>query len=147
MKVILLQNVEDLGKKMQVLEVKDGYAQNFLFKKKLAVPANEENMNRLAAELAQIKENEALFLASAQETKEKIDGKTFTLKVKGGPEGKLYGAVTTQEIADAVKEAGGIDIDKRRIVCEPIKTAGRHEVTVKLHTLVEAKIFVVTERE
>ncbi|NLW69604.1 MAG: 50S ribosomal protein L9 [Eubacteriaceae bacterium] len=147
MKVILTQNVEDLGKRMQIVDVKQGYATNFLFKKNLALPATRENMKKLEKELAEIAANEAELKALAESNKELIEGYAMTMKVKSGPEGRLYGAVTTQEIADALLNEKGVNVDKRKIICENIKNIGNYTVKIKLHQQVEATIYLTIEME
>lgn len=145
MKVILKEDVIDIGKKMQVVEVKDGYAKNFLFKKKLAVVANDENMEILKQELAEIAAHEAMIKAEAESIKEKINSKTYTLKVKCGGGGKLYGAITNQEIADIINKEAGVNVDKRKVVCDNIKSVGTYDVKIKLHPQVEAKVSLNVE--
>ena len=147
MKVILTQNVEDLGKKMQIVDVKQGYANNFLFKKNLAMPATKENIKKLEKELAEIAANEAELKALAEKNRELLDGYTMTMKVKSGPEVRLYGAVTTQEIADMLLAEKDINIDKRKIICDNIKDLGTYDIRIKLHQQVEAAIKLVIERE
>lgn len=145
MKVILKQDVPDVGKKMQIIEVKDGYAQNYLFRKKLAVPATDENMKALEAELAEIAAREAEIKAEAEKVKEVINLKTYALKVKCGSSGKLYGAITNQEIADCIGEKAGVSVDKRKISFDTIKSTGNYEIKIKLHPQVEAKVFLSVE--
>lgn len=147
MKVILLKDVPDVGKIRQVVDVKEGYARNFLIKKKLALPANDENMKILEEQLAQIAANEAQIKADAQQIKDQIEGKEVLLKVKSGPEGRLYGAVTSQEIADALKRNEHVDIDKRKIVSDTIKNTGSYDIKIKLHPQVEALIKLIVETE
>ena len=147
MKVILTENVEDLGKKMQIVDVKQGFANNFLFKKNLALPATKENIKKLEKELAEIAANEAELKALAEKNKELLDGYTMTMKVKSGPEGRLYGAVTTQEIADMLYTQKNINIDKRKIICDTIKDLGIYDIRIKLHQQVEAVIKLEVERE
>ncbi|MBR5995056.1 MAG: 50S ribosomal protein L9 [Eubacteriaceae bacterium] len=147
MKVILTENVEDLGKKMQIVDVKQGFANNFLFKKNLALPATKENIKKLEKELAEIAANEAELKALAEKNKELLDGYTMTMKVKSGPEGRLYGAVTTQEIADMLYAQKNINIDKRKIICDTIKDLGTYDIRIKLHQQVEAMIKLEVERE
>ena len=147
MKVILTQNVEDLGKKMQIVDVKQGYANNFLFKKNLAMPATKENIKKLEKELAEIAANEAELKALAEKNRELLDGYTMTMKVKSGPEVRLYGAVTTQEIADMLLAEKDINIDMRKIICDNIKDLGTYDIRIKLHQQVEAAIKLVIERE
>ncbi|MCD8239466.1 MAG: 50S ribosomal protein L9 [Clostridiales bacterium] len=141
MKVILLEDVKNVGKKGQVINASDGYAKNCLFPKKLAVEANKGNMNALN------KKNQAMeakLEAEYQEAKalgEKLGAITVSLGVKSGTSGRIFGSVTGKEIAQALKEQQGIEIDKRKIViAEPLKTLGEAEVSVKLHTKVTASL-------
>ncbi len=147
MKVILIKDVPDVGKIRQVVDVKEGYARNFLIKKKLALPANEENMKVLEAQLSQIAAEEARIKAEAEKIKQQINNKEIILKVKSGPEGRLYGAVTSQEIADALKKNENVEIDKRKIVSDTIKNTGKHEIKIKLHPQVDAVITLMVETE
>jgi large subunit ribosomal protein L9 len=147
MKVILLKDVDGIGKKRQVVEVKTGYAANYLLPHSLAVKSTPENLKKHEDELAEIAATEALLKEEAEKIKAKIDGAAVALKAKGGPEGKLYGAVTSQNIADAIHAAVGIKLDKRKIASGPIKEAGQYPVKIKLHPEVEASVTVDVERE
>lgn len=142
MKLILLQDVKDVGKKNDVVDVNDGYGRNFLLKKKLAKEVTAANLNDVKmkkgaeAELARRELENAKLLAS------KIENKEFELKVKCGDAGKLYGAVTSMDVAEAMK-AQGYDISKKNVVIDgTIKTVGKFEVKIKLHTKVSTKIIV-----
>jgi large subunit ribosomal protein L9 len=145
MKVILKADVPEVGKKMQVIDVKSGYATNFLFKKNLAVPATDENMEALKQELADIAKREAELKQAAEDIKKIINGKTYTMKLKCGKGEKLYGALTNQEVADFINKTSNVEIDKRKVVCENIKTLGEHEIKVKLHPQVEALVTLKVE--
>ncbi len=133
MKVILLQDVKGQGKKGQSVEVSDGYARNFLLPKKLAVEATADNLNAMKikekARIAQIeREKEA-----ARETVKKLEAITVNIKAKAGGAGKLFGAVTAKEIAEALEKQHGISIEKNKIVLsEQIKTFGTFEVKCKM---------------
>ena len=138
MKIVLLEDVKALGKKGTVVEASEGYARNFLLPKKLGVlKLKKANEDRIAA--AQ--------LAAAKELAAKVEAASVTVKIKGGENGKTYGSVSTKEIAEAVKEQLGLEIDKKKIVLpEPIKAFGTYEAAVKLHRDVQAKLSVkVTE--
>ena len=134
MKVILLDNIKGVGKKDQIINASDGYARNFLFPKKLAVEANNENMAKLKA-----KENSNQYKKSqekeeAQKLSERLNGILVKISVKAGENGKIFGSITSKEIADTLKEEYKIDIDKKRIdLKEPIKTLGNFSVSVKLY--------------
>ncbi len=147
MKVILLKDVDGVGKIRQIVDVKSGYANNYLLPNGLAVKSTPENMKKLEQELKRIAAEEALHKEEAEKLKSMIDNKTITLKAKGGPEGKLYGAVTSQSIAEAIQQTTDIKIDKRKIVSSAIKQTGLYTVNIKLHPEVEAVINVNVERE
>ena len=145
MKVVLLQDVKSLGKKDSVVNVSDGYARNFLFPRKLAVEATTGAMNDVknkerAAEFRKKEE-----IAAANDIKAKIDGKTVTVHAKGGKDGKLFGAVTTKDVAKALSEQLGINVDKKKISMEDIKTFSKREAEVKLYTEIAAKVTVIVE--
>ncbi len=143
MKVILLEDVKALGKKGQVVEVSEGYARNFILKKKLGVEASGKNMNDLKLQKA----NEAKIaqeqLDAAKELAEVLKEKSVTVKIKAGEGGRAFGSVSTKEIAAEYKAQCGIDIDKKKIqLPEAIKTFGVHEVPVKLHPQVVGTLHV-----
>ena len=147
MKVILLADVKGVGKKEQIVNASEGYAKNYLFPKNLAVEANAGNMKKLdnKHKLEAQKAQEELDAAKA--LGEKLESVSVSIKVKTGNNGKLFGAVTNKEIAAALKEQHGLDVDKKKIVLnDAIKTTGEKEVSVKLHSKVNAKLKVsVTE--
>lgn len=143
MKVILLQDVKGKGKKGQLLEISDGYARNYLLPRKLAVEAtadavNTKNMNDKAAAEKAAKER-----AEALEISHKLREMTLTVTAKGGGAGRLFGSVTNQEIADALKANSGIALDKRKIViADPIKSVGTYTVQCKLGYEITAPLTV-----
>ena len=142
MQVILLSDVKGLGKANDVVNVSDGYARNFLFKKKLAKETTASNLNEVKLQTGAKAEHERRALLAAQELRGKLDGQTFTLKAKGGEGGKLYGAVTAADIAEALK-AAGFEIDKKQVVLSgPIKAAGVFGARIKLHPKVSAEVNV-----
>ncbi len=142
MKVILIQDVDNLGKARDIKNVKTGYANNFLLKRGLAIPANKENLKKLEEEIAYEKEHEEELRREAVDFKEKLEAEDLVITIvsKVGPEGKLYGAVTSMDIADALKEQAKISVDKRKVLSDHIKTSGEHEVKVKLFTDIEASV-------
>ena len=146
MKVILLQDVKGKGKKGQLLEVSDGYARNYMLPRKIAVEATADNINTKrmtdkALQERQQREREEAFAIS-----ERMKDMVVTVRAKGGGAGRLFGSVTTQEIADAIKQQEGIDIDKRRIVLEEqIKTVGDYTVKCKLGYEITAKLKLKVE--
>ncbi|SDG79186.1 50S ribosomal protein L9 [Desulfosporosinus hippei] len=143
MKVILQADVKGTGKKGQILEVADGYARNFLFPKKLAVEATTGNINDISHKKAveerrKLKEKEDAVLLGNKLSTFKVEVKTKT-----GEGGRLFGSVTSKEIADALKKQHGVEIDKRKLdLKEPIKALGSYEVNVKVHPEVIAKLQV-----
>ena len=146
MKVILLEDVKSVGKKGQVVEVSDAYARNVLFKKKLGLEATGKNMNDLKLQKANQEKVAAENLAAAKELAEKLEKSTITLKVKVGEGGKLFGSISSKEIAEAAKEQLGLEIDKKKVVLtSPIKNIGSMDVAVKLHTKVTANLKVHVE--
>jgi len=144
MKVILLEDVKSLGKKGQIVNVNDGYARNFILPKKLGLEANNKNLNDLKLKKANDEKIAQEQLEEAQELGKKIEAGKITLAIKVGEGGRTFGSVSTKEIAAAVKEQMGYDVDKKKIqLKETIKTLGTHNVPVKLHTKVTAELKVV----
>ena len=147
MKVILQQDVKGQGKKGQMFNVSDGYARNFLFPKKLAVEATADNVNTMQlhekARLAKLAEEKAQAQAIAEQLKEI----TVRVVAKGGNGGRLFGAVTTKEVSDALKAQSGIEINKAKLVLdEPIKRFGGYELKAKLgHDVTGVVMVVVVE--
>ena len=142
MKVILQQDVKGQGKKGQMIEASDGYARNFLLPRKLAVPATAENVNTMKMQEKAKKAQEAA--AEAEATAAKLKELTVKVVAKGGNGGRLFGAVTSKEIADALQAQHGIAIPKTKIVQdEPIKAFGGYELKVKLGYEVTGTLKVV----
>ena len=147
MKVMLLSDVKGVGKKDQVVEVSDGYARNFLLKKNLAVVADKSVMNEVKGKEEAKQHKLATEKAEAQALADKLSGKTVKICVQGGTDNRLYGSVTAKDIADALKAAHGIDIDKRKIsLSDTIKAYGNYQADVKLYTEVSGKITVRVEK-
>lgn len=133
MKVILQQDVKGQGKKGQMIEASDGYARNFLLPKKLAVPATAENVNTMKMQEKAKRAQEAAEKAEAEATAAKLKELTVKVTAKAGAGGRLFGSVTTKEIADALSEQHGIAINKSKLVLpEPIKAFGGYELKCKL---------------
>lgn len=146
MKVILLQDVKSVGKSGDVVEVSDGYAKNFIFKKKLGIQADSKNLNDLKLKKANDEKVAAENLAAAQAFGKQIETKTIVVKLKAGEGGKTFGSVSSKEIAQEAKSQFDMDIDKKKIVLpEPIKSFGMFEVPVKLHPQVTANLIVKVE--
>ena len=143
MKVILLQDVKGKGKKGQMIEISDGYARNFMLPKKIAIEATPDAINTMRMNDKAAAEKAAKERAEAMEISKKLRELTVTVTAKGGGAGKLFGSVTNQEIADALKAATGITLDKRKIViADPIKNVGTYTVTCKLGYEISAPLTV-----
>ena len=133
MKVILQQDVRGQGKKGQLVEVSDGYARNFLLPKKLAVPATAENVNTMKQQEKARQAQMAAEKAEAQALAEKLQGIQVKLAAKAGEGGRLFGAVTSKEIAEALSAQFGLNIAKTKLVLdEPIKSCGGYQIKAKL---------------
>ena len=146
MKVIFLQDVKGKGKKGQMAEISDGYARNYLFPKKLAMEATPDAINTMRMNDKAAAERAAKERAEAVEVSKKLREMTVVVTAKGGGAGKLFGSVTSQEIADALKAKSGIVIDKRKIVVsDPIKNVGTYTVTCKLGYEITAPLTVKIE--
>lgn len=146
MKVILLEDVKNAGKKGDVIEASDAYARNVLLRQKKAVEATSANMNTLKLKKANDAKIAAENLAAAKELAAKLENASVTLKVKAGEGNRLFGSISSREIADAVKEQLGIEIDRKKIVLDnPIKSIGSMDVKVKLHPEVQAGLKVKVE--
>lgn len=143
-KVILKENIKGVGKKDEIVEVKDGYANNFLYAQNKGVPATPENINKLKAKNEKIKKNHDKDVKKAQELKELLEAKEISIKVKAGNNRKVFGSVGSKEIAEAIKEQLNIDVDKKKISTDArMKELGLHTVELKLHTEVKTKIKVM----
>ena len=144
MKVILQQDVKGQGKKGQLVEVSEGYARNFLLPRKLAIPATTDVINTMNLKEKARKAEEARQKAEAEATAEKLKECQVKLTAKAGNGGKLFGAVTSQEISNALKEQFGIEIEKNKIVqAEPIKTFGSFTVKAKLDYEISGNVNVL----
>ena len=147
MKVILKEDVKGSGKKGDLVTVSDGYARNFLLKKGLAVEATAQNINEKNAKDAALKHRQQVELEEAMETAKTLKDQTVTVTAKAGQGGRLFGSVTSKEVAEAVEKKFGMAVDKRKIALESdIKAFGTSEFELKLHTKVSTKMKVmVTE--
>ena len=148
MKVILQQDVRGQGKKGQMIEVAEGYARNFLLPRKLAVPATADAMNTMRLQEKAKKAEEARQKAEAQAVVEKLKGAVVKLTAKAGANGKLFGAVTSKEVSDALQSQHGIELAKNKIVMdEPIKSYGSYELKAKLGFEISGTVYVVVAEE
>ena len=146
MKVILLQDVKTKGKKGQMIEVSDGYARNFMLPRKLAIEATADAVNTKRMNDKATQERIAREKAEALEIAKKLRELTITVMAKGGGTGRLFGSITNQEIAEALKANSGIALDKRKIVIsDPIKNVGTYTVTCKLGYEISAPLTVKIE--
>ena len=146
MKVILLEDVKGKGKKGELCSVSDGYARNFLFPKKLAVEADAAAMAELNSRKAAAEHRKSEEIAAAKATAAKLNGKTVTLTAKAGDNGKLFGSISSKEIAEAVFKSTGIEIDKKKMSVSDIKNFGEYKAEIKLLSGITAEITVkVTE--
>lgn len=143
MKVILLEDVKSLGKKGEIVNVNDGYARNFILPKKLGLEATGKNLNDLKLQKAHEEKRAKELLEAAQESARSLEGKAVVIKMKAGEGGKLFGSVSSKEIAAAYKEQHGLEIDKKKIqLSDPIRAFGSFEVPVKLHPQVTGTLKV-----
>lgn len=147
MKIILLQDVKGQGKKGEVVDVNEGYARNFLIKKGLAEVATPSKLNDLKQKGAAAEYHKAEEIKAMRALAAEINGKKFTVKIKAGQAGKVFGSVTGANISDALKSAG-YDIDKKKVVLpSPIKTLGEYDIDLKLLEGISAKIKITVEAE
>lgn len=143
MKVILLQDIKKVGKKGDVIEASDGYARNFLFPRKLAQEASDVNMHILNNKKENERKQKLAELEAAQKLANELKGKEITIKAKVGESGKLFGAITSKDVAELIKQQYKIEIDKKKIVMDTIKLAGGYEIEVKLYPEVSTKMKVI----
>ena len=140
MKVILRQDIAGVGRRGDIVAVADGHARNYLLPKGLAITAtdgavNQANAMRKARDLREAADREA-----ARTVSEALTSKTFTVKAKAGNEGRLFGSVTASDIAAVLADQAGVQLDRKKIVSQPIRTTGSHSVVVRLHADVECEV-------
>lgn len=141
MDIILIQDVKALGKKGDIVKVSDGYARNFILPKKLGLEATNKNLNDLKLQKMAEEKKAKELLAEAQEFGKKLESITVKTTIKAGEGGKTFGSVSSKEIAAALKEQFGYEIDKKKIVmADALKHAGTFSVQVKLHQQVTAEL-------
>jgi len=142
MKIILKEDIKKIGKMGQIVDVADGFARNYLVPKGLAIEANTKNIRSVEHEKKIVHERARKLKDSAQDLSSKISAMAITIKAKAGEEGKLFGSVTTMDIAEALHNEG-IEIDKKRISLEePIKRLGSYPVNIKLHPDVSVQLII-----
>lgn len=143
MKVILLKEVKGMGKEGDLVNSKDGYARNYLIPRNIAIEATSENLRKWEEAKKQEAAKKKQEIEEANALKERLEKLTVEVKAKGGSGGRLFGSITSQDIAAALKEQHGVDIDKRKIeMKDNIKNAGAAEVDLKLYPEVSAKLKV-----
>ena len=142
MKVILNIDVKDLGKKGELVNVSDGYAKNYLIPRKIAKIADAGALNELKNREAAAAYKIAQEKATAEKNAALLEGKTVTVKANAGANGKLFGSVTSKELAERIKEEFGVEVEKKRIVCEDIRQYGTYGFTVKLYTGIQSQMYV-----
>ena len=148
MKVILLQDVKTLGKKGDIVDINEGYARNFVLPKKLGLEANNKNLNDLKLQKANDAKIAKEQLEQAQDLAKKVEELRVVTYIKSGEGGRTFGSVSSKEIAKAMKEQHGIELDKKKIsLQDSIKSLGVHEVTIKLHPKVSATLRVKVQEE
>ena len=148
MKVILLGELRGKGGEGDVVDVAQGYAENYLFRNKIAQPATPGNLKQLEQRRSSIAKREAERIANAEATKATLDEKLVKVDAKIGEEGQLFGSVTSQQIVDAIKAQLGVEVDRKRIFRgATIKTAGRHAVEINLYREINAKVIVLVGDE
>ena len=144
MKVVLLGEIKGKGGEGDVIEVAQGYAENYLIPQKLAVAATKGNLKQLEERRNNIEKREAVRLADANALKAKLDGQKVAVDAKVGEEGVLFGSVTAAMIADAIKAELDVEIDRKRVeLGKPIKVAGSHEVEISIYREIKASIVVL----
>ena len=146
MEIILLQDVKALGKKGEIVKVSDGYARNFILPKKLGLEATKQNLYELKLQKDAEAKRQKEILDEAKVLAKKLEDVAIKVTVKAGEGGKTFGSVSTKEIAAALKEQFGLDLDKKKLqLSDPIKNAGSYTVPVKLHPQVTAEMKVLVE--
>jgi large subunit ribosomal protein L9 len=141
MKIILKQDVKNLGYKDDVVTVKNGYGNNYLIPRGYAAIATDGNLKMLAENMKQASFKQDRIMKDANELSTKLDGKTFTIPTKAGSSGRIFGAVTPLQLAQAIKNAEGVEVDRRKIVFDKdIKELGSYEATINLHKTISVKV-------
>lgn len=143
MKVILLQDVKKIGKKGDVIEASDGYARNFLFPRKLAQEATASELHVLNAKKEKARKEKLAELEAAQKLAAELKGKEVTINAKAGDGGRLFGAITNKDVAEAINNKYNLSVDKKKVVIDTIKVAGGYDVEVKLYPEVSTKMKVI----
>ena len=143
MKIILKQDVKGLGKKGEMVNASDGYARNYLFPRNLAMEANAQALTELENREKAEKHRIETEIAAVKESAAKLNGVTIKISAKAGQNGKLFGSITSKEIAEHINKEIGLEVDKRKIAVEDIKNYGTYEVEIKLYTGISANLYVL----
>ena len=148
MQVILKQDVKGHGKAGDLVKVSDGYARNYLLPRGLAIEANAQAMSEYKSKQSAKQHHKEVERQAAEDAKAKIEGKTIKIKAKGGSGGRLFGSITSKEVAELLGKDFGLDVDRRKIAIEgDIKTFGSYTAAVKLYPEITATIYLVVEEE
>lgn len=148
MKVLFLKDVKNVAKAGEVKEVSEGYAKNFLFPQRLGTPATKEELQKVAELTASEKRREAKIVGETKELAELLSKTKVTIKAKVGEQGRLYGSITSADIATAIEKETGHEVDRRKIeLKDPIRTVGAHDVTIRFSKDIVAKVTAVVEPE
>ena len=140
MQIILLESLTKLGKAGEIVNVKDGFARNYLIPQKKAIVANKKNKLNLADKMSQISENNQIKIEDAENLKSKIEGKTIKIDMEANDDGKLYGAINQKFIVEQVKQSLSIELQAESIILYPIKSIGDYEVKLRLYDEIQASI-------
>lgn len=148
MKVILTEDLRGTGKKGEAVNVKDGYGRNYLIPRGFALPATESNLKRFENIVKRLQDKKGRTLKTAGDIKEQLEEASLVIKKKAGADGKLFGSVTHKDVADAVKEALNLDIDKKSVkIDEPIKSTGAHTLEIHLGQRTTALVKIEVEKK
>ncbi len=148
MKVILTEDLKGTGKKGDVIDVRDGYGRNFLLPRGLALPASEGNIKRFEYIIKDYEKKRERSLKTAADKKARLEEMTFTIKMKAGQDGRLFGSLTPADISETIKKSTGFDVDKKNIrIEEPIKSTGMHTFVVHLEKDINATVKIEVEKE
>ncbi|WP_027633306.1 50S ribosomal protein L9 [Clostridium hydrogeniformans] len=147
MKVILLGDIKSVGKKGDIVNVSDGYARNFLFPRKLAQEANDGNVHILNVKKENDRRKKLAEIEEAQALADKLKGKEINIKAKAGENGRLFGAITSKDVAELIKKQYSVSVDKKKVVMDTIKQPGIFEIEVKVYPEISTKMKVVIVSE
>ena len=143
MKVILKENIKSIGKKDEIINVSDGYARNYLFPRKLAEEATDSNLHILNNKKENERKQKLAELEAAQKLAKELKGKELKLTVKTGENNKLFGAITSKDVAELIKSQYKVEVEKKKIVMDTIKLAGTYDIEVKLYPEVSTKMTLI----